>query len=823
MAGQEDERTAIITVHGTGDSAPGPDGHKWWQRGSEFAGWLTEELEARGVLADIHPLIWSGANSSTDREEAAIALDKQVRNLGRDYASVHVVGHSHGGNVANDAAVMLNWRGGRVEGKSARDRLRSITTVGTPFFQSGVNSTERLGSMLFGLMMMLVLVISPIFLVTLFATIVVDPLIALVSSGFDFSGPWYEAKGPVANRGFEAPFYGPRDQVFALISCVISVVALIFMSPVAWRGVMRMRRAGRARPHVGIFSILHPLDEAISLLQRVDSLHVEPFERGSLWRSSRTSGIVWGVWASAALPIIGLSGLAVDWGLANFLNQSPEFYQPIRWVAFSEYTDFGNAAYAIFLGGLICAPLVFTAAYLLCRALALVGLEWFSRGHLNRAVGGALKGIALGKDGDHNPGNVSSRSHAFGTMPLILDGALAERMVNATEEASGQLFKKYRTGAFKVDADQGAFERGITEDTLTWDALIHTTYFDHREIAEAVAGHVTERLPGSAEGADALIAPKKLYEDEPMIARLVRVIRGWVAGLVGLAVGLVALLGGVAFLALRVAPISNNDHLAEQRGLIPPPAPFVIGQVIEKGEHCDVCPEMVVLPGGAFVMGSPSDERGRLPNEGPMRRRTVEPFAVAKFEVTLGEWAECNWRVCSSIPLRDVQLPEDADRPVTGVSYRRALAYIGWLNDQVEGSPYRLLREHEWEYASRAGTTTPYWWGEDPSAEYANFYSSFIGNTVPVGSYPANPFGLHDMNGNVGEWVEESCYSYTLPPAPVVLDEDFAADECRELVVRGGSWSTTDVRTAVRERRWPDLEINDVGFRVARTLEAKER
>ncbi len=91
MAGQGARRAGVITVHGTGDAAPRPDGEKWWQRGSEFSGWLIDEMAARGVEADIHPLIWSGANSATAREEAARALNKEVRRLVKDYDSVHVV------------------------------------------------------------------------------------------------------------------------------------------------------------------------------------------------------------------------------------------------------------------------------------------------------------------------------------------------------------------------------------------------------------------------------------------------------------------------------------------------------------------------------------------------------------------------------------------------------------------------------------------------------------------------------------------------------------------------------------------------------------
>ncbi len=308
-------RAAIITVHGTGDSQPGPEGEKWWQRGSDFSGWLIEELASRGVEADIHPLIWTGANSATAREEASRALDKLVRKLAKEYDNVHVIGHSHGGNVANEAAVLLNWRGGRAGNKSARDRLRSISTVGTPFFQSEVSQGERFGAYGFGLMALVsavlvaVLISAPKFLLEL-----LDRMIT--------TGMWTSA--------------GDIESLQSALSSwltgvgVAGIAALAFIMPIAWRGLMRIRRAGRRRPKAGLFSIWHPLDEAISFLQRVETLPIEPFERGSLWRGSRTGAVLWGVRAVFVLPVLGLMALAADWGLERYLRSDPGI--PALWV-----------------------------------------------------------------------------------------------------------------------------------------------------------------------------------------------------------------------------------------------------------------------------------------------------------------------------------------------------------------------------------------------------------------------------------------------------------------------------------------------------------
>ncbi|MEL7487672.1 MAG: hypothetical protein AAGJ87_10725, partial [Pseudomonadota bacterium] len=305
MAGNVGDRAAIITVHGTGDSEPGPEGEKWWQRGSEFSGWLIEELASRGVEADIHPLIWTGANSATAREEASRALDRQVRKLAKKYDNVHVVGHSHGGNVANEAAVLLDWRGGRAEGGSARDRLRSISTVGTPFFQSEVSNAARLGAWGFGFM--------SVFSALLVVFLLVSPGAFLGATTGD---EWF-----VDEASIQA-----RDQALGGILRGIGIAGLfasLFLAPIAWRGLMRIRRAGRRRPKASLFSIWHPEDEAIAFLQRIEDLPMEPFARGSLWRGSRTGGILWGVRAVFLLPLLGLMTLAADWGLKRFFDSQP--------------------------------------------------------------------------------------------------------------------------------------------------------------------------------------------------------------------------------------------------------------------------------------------------------------------------------------------------------------------------------------------------------------------------------------------------------------------------------------------------------------------
>ncbi len=823
MAGPDNNRAAIITVHGTGDTEPGPDGEKWWQRGSEFSGWVTEELAARGVAADIHPLIWSGANSATAREEAARALDKEVRCLAKEHDSVHVVGHSHGGNVANEAAAMLNWRGGRADARSPRDRLRSITTVGTPFFQSAVSNAERFGAYGFGLMALAS--------AALVAVILIAPDAFLNAiTGDDWSvDPQAIAARNQALAGILRP-----------IGLVGHVVAAV-LAPIAWRGLMRIRRAGRRRQRAGLFSIWHPEDEEISFLQRVEHLPVEPFTRWSLWRGSRTGGILWGVRSVFVLPILGLVTLAADLGLKHPFVARPVDFPPY---------GFGPApleavGQQMILFGVAGAPLIFGVVYIAYRAATLLVAELMLRGTLNARVAGTLKGIAFGKDGDHNPRNISSRSHRFGTKPLILEGDLATTMTAASSDAARRLFDKYRSGAFGVDTDQGEIAREIAEDALTWDALIHTTYFDHRDIAAVIADHAADRQGTDSENAGPLLPPAKRHEGETLLGGLARVSRDWAFGLVGLAVISAALLGAVGYMAQFMEPMINSDHLTREAGVIAPPTEYLA--VLEKGADCDVCPEMVVLPGGTFSMGSPTTEEGRFAIEGPMQRVTVQPFAVAKYEVTVGEYRqfvqETGYQQESDCgPFENNRtweapgFPQTAQDPVVCVSYNDARAYLDWLNNRVDGSPYRLPTEAEWEYAARAGKRTAYFWGDsaDEGCAFANgadltAKTTWSGDwtpmncedgfvyTAPVGSFAPNPFGLHDMTGNVFEWTED-CYrdnlsSQTADPWP-------GEPGCLR-VLRGGSWGVDpgNLRSADRGGDFPTLRVSGIGFRVARTLE----
>ena len=232
---------------------------------------------------------------------------------------------------------------------------------------------------------------------------------------------------------------------------------------------------------------------------------------------------------------------------------------------------------------------------------------------------------------------------------------------------------------------------------------------------------------------------------------------------------------------------------------------------------CVQCPEMVVVPAGTFNMGSNASEEDRGDYEGPVHQVTISvPFAVGKYEVTFSEWDACVIAGGCGGYWPDDEGWGRANRPVIDVGWEHAKEFVRWLSSET-GKQYRLLSESEWEYVARAGTTGPFHFGSTISTNQAS-YNRHHGQTVPVGSFPQNKFGLHDMHGNVWEWVED-CWHENYAGAPMNGSAWTSGGNCDERVLRGGSWkvSARFLRSAVRN--WYDsVRSVEFGFRVARTL-----
>ncbi len=236
-------------------------------------------------------------------------------------------------------------------------------------------------------------------------------------------------------------------------------------------------------------------------------------------------------------------------------------------------------------------------------------------------------------------------------------------------------------------------------------------------------------------------------------------------------------------------------------------------------------PEMVVIPGGTFVMGSPANEVGR-DNEGPQRSVTIKGFAISRCEVTFADWQFC-------VDSGDCAVKYDSgwgreQRPAIRISWNDTQRYISWLNTKT-GGQYRLPTEAEWEYAARAGKATRYSWGNAPSGEHANGddvvgwpEDGYKNQTAPAASFKANPWGLYDMHGNVSEWVEDCRHSnYTGAPSDGSAWLEANGGDCRLRGIRGGSWRSRPLFLRSAYRIWGGTDQGDyqLGFRLARTLD----
>ena len=278
---------------------------------------------------------------------------------------------------------------------------------------------------------------------------------------------------------------------------------------------------------------------------------------------------------------------------------------------------------------------------------------------------------------------------------------------------------------------------------------------------------------------------------------------------------------------------------------------------------CDACPEMVMIPAGTFMMGSPASEEGRDDDEGPRHEVTLRsPFALGRYEVTRAEYAAfvsatghdmsggCLVQGFRPFPFSDIELTRDEnaswrspgfaqgdDHPVVCVSWRDAQAFVEWLSRET-GERYQLPSEAEWEYAARAGTATPRWWGDAQQCEHANggdaTYEEVLRRfredadwnaaectdgsawTAPVGSFSPNDFGLHDVLGNVLEWVED-CWHGTYARAPADGSAWTSGGNCGRRVLRGGGWGTPTLRSATRGWGGTSSRLGAAGFRVSRT------
>jgi len=233
---------------------------------------------------------------------------------------------------------------------------------------------------------------------------------------------------------------------------------------------------------------------------------------------------------------------------------------------------------------------------------------------------------------------------------------------------------------------------------------------------------------------------------------------------------------------------------------------------------------MVQIPAGEFLMGSPPNEEGRSDDEGPKHRLTLPRFFLGQTPVTQAEWqVVAGWRKVGTDLNPERSRFKGASKPVECVGWTEAIEFCQRLSER-SGKAYTLPSEAQWEYACRAGTQTPFAFGETLTTELANYdgslgYGSFPKGkyrkqTTPVGLFPANACGLHDMHGNVWKWCLDTWHGNYFDAPTDGRPWRFARDEGR--LLRGGCWKNHPAKCRSASRFYGDLDFAyyGVGFRV---------
>ena len=402
---------------------------------------------------------------------------------------------------------------------------------------------------------------------------------------------------------------------------------------------------------------------------------------------------------------------------------------------------------------------------------------------------------------------------------------------------------------------------GTVREDQPAEAVVGQPYVARRApYVGAVAHDVATVIPASQETLDGYATRSRLGSQvEHAWNRILSALQPLAPKMWGpAAVALVCIGLGAAYLIGReAAPAATSPHIDQvtRAPVSLKPRPVF--------KDCDVCPDMVALPAGEFMMGAAKDDADRTQIEGLSRRVVIaRPFAIGKFEITVGQFGafveETATTVSKSYNPCRVTIGYDLDPPHwTGspeASFRRpgfevagahpagciswfdAQAYVAWLKRRT-GKPYRLPTEAEWEYAARAGTTTRFSFGNDERSlcDYARFAdlasryawrdscrsSITTDGPIEVGKLKPNAWGIFDMLGNVGEWVED-CWTPNWTEIPTDGSAYARPGNCEMGLTRGGAWISNSrrLRAAYRNKAPTHLQTQVVGFRVALTLGA---
>jgi hypothetical protein len=423
------------------------DEPKWWESTSEFNDWLSKELLNKNC--HFEEFIWSGANSDRERLDAARNLAKFFRSADLvKYDEIHVIAHSHGGNVVELAFNDLNQpRLSSLFKEPIRHQLvQTVVTVGTPYFQTKVPLLRRLGQI---------------------GSILAIPGGILVG----YVGYVYRNNPPFGPGLPSSDTYYNTLRFFLITSLLCLVTAI----PCTWEFLRSTRLTSRdieQRPNW--LAISHTSDEAIATLKAADNEKLVLFEARTLRKSIQNSVISIGILLFAASLVVGVLML---------------FWELVKGESLAETT-------------IIFAPAVIVAAALPVLWIAVFGILFLLAPALaagaNKMLNSRIHGFALGQDHHANLDDVTDIPHTINSERLVLGGVWHDDMLESAQLAMKLVIEKNHSQLFRVDLSthlKNIFGRLDADDFF--DGLIHTSYFSHQQLATKIAAHIglkTERL-----------------------------------------------------------------------------------------------------------------------------------------------------------------------------------------------------------------------------------------------------------------------------------------------------------------------------------------
>lgn len=449
-------QTVFLTVHGTFDAVANPHEPRWWEPNSTFWKTILAPSPDGQITGTVKPFIWSGKNSAFEREVAARALVKQIKALRKTCDNIHLIGHSHGGNVIEDALERIAWNGARKPSLSKSrnpSKIRSVTTLGTPFLDRRESTLRKI---LIVLMLILVVII-------LLGSILMTVLVAMLAS-LPIEGAAIGATDPKVLGAFAA---------VTLIPLVI-LLPLLLLFIRNWH-TLRFRR--NARTPANWLSVFHPQDEAIFLLTSTNSAAYEFYQDGVISANVRRKLDAAMIFtAAAALILFALSILAnsMDWGSFS---------------VFTQRFEYGNVLLVLGAFALLLNP-VFVVARLI------VGLfDAPLRGWANGQVRGILRGLAFGEDHHVKLVDVAAVPFVFECSGVAVAGPTAESMSTEAKDS----FIRYINASHQCISWQSAKANsdaiGDMLMGLTTVKTIHSAYFHHPEVVGLVADHLRKSEP----------------------------------------------------------------------------------------------------------------------------------------------------------------------------------------------------------------------------------------------------------------------------------------------------------------------------------------